>query len=328
MKNWLQSGTSNSDISVVMCTYNGARYLPEQLQSISEQTRLPAEMVVCDDGSSDHTIRILKEYSASAPFSVRIFQNRPRLGSTSNFDKAIRLARGEFIALSDQDDRWVPQKLERLSAILSGRPEAGGVFSDASLIDSNSRSLDGSLFLKHKFTRSQKRAFRADPISVLLRHSVVCGATLMLRATVVQCTPPIPASWVHDGWLAWMVVLNSTLAFSNDRLTEYRVHDGQQLGIGSGHPSGGAVAAQESLRAYYQRVANEFAELLSQVQALHLSNHERVIVEIKSKIAFLLREAALSRISTIRAFELAWLLPQYMRYSRGLGAIRQDAFMQ
>ncbi|HUN83331.1 MAG TPA: glycosyltransferase [Terracidiphilus sp.] len=323
-----ESDKSNRNISVVMCTFNGERYLGEQLQSISEQTMLPAELVVCDDQSSDRTIQILEEFSESVPFSVRIYQNRSRVGSTVNFDHALKLACGELIALSDQDDKWVPHKLERLSTILVGRPDAGGVFSDASLIDSASRPIDGSLFAKHKFTRAKRTSFLADPISILLKHSVVCGATLMLRAAVVRSMPPIPASWVHDGWLAWMVVLNSKLAFSSERLMEYRVHDGQQIGLCPRNTSANTAVNQEPLRTYYQRVANQFAELLNHVEESDLPSRDRFVTEIKEKIAFLQRESSLSRRSTMRALELAWLFPKYMRYSRGLGTIRQDAFMQ
>src|SRR5579863_2954193 len=131
------SGTTGLNISVAMCTYNGGRYLTEQLESIGAQSRLPGELVVCDDHSTDDSIGILRQFQADAPFPVRIIQNALRLGSTRNFDQAIGLCRGEFIALSDQDDRWLPGKLERLAEVLAENPFLGGVFSDANLIDSD-----------------------------------------------------------------------------------------------------------------------------------------------------------------------------------------------
>jgi glycosyltransferase involved in cell wall biosynthesis len=99
------NGAPDLRISVAMCTFNGGRYLEEQLESIGAQTRPPCELVVCDDGSKDGTISILKRFEANAPFPVRIVQNGIRMGSTRNFDQAIGMARGEFIALCDQDDR-------------------------------------------------------------------------------------------------------------------------------------------------------------------------------------------------------------------------------
>src|SRR5260370_31948987 len=91
-------------ISVVMCTYNGHRYLKEQLDSIAQQSRLPAELVVCDDQSTDDTIAILRDFVSQTPFSVRVFQNSVRLGSTRNFAQAIGLACCDLIARCDQYD--------------------------------------------------------------------------------------------------------------------------------------------------------------------------------------------------------------------------------
>src|ERR1700722_5203140 len=115
-------------ISVTMCTYNGGQYLEEQLESIAMQSRMPAELVVCDDQSTDDTLSIVKRFEANAPFAVNVVRNNQRLASTRNFDQAIGLARGELIALCGQDDRWVATKLERLSDVLSENPFLGGVF--------------------------------------------------------------------------------------------------------------------------------------------------------------------------------------------------------
>src|ERR687894_3003245 len=99
--------------SVAMCTYNGARFVAEQLASVAAQTRPPDELVVCDDGSTDETCRLVEEFAARAPFPVRLFVNERNLGSTRNFGRAVALCEGDLVALSDQDDVWHPEKLER-----------------------------------------------------------------------------------------------------------------------------------------------------------------------------------------------------------------------
>ena len=114
-------------ISVALCTYNGGRYLERQLESIALQSRMPCELIVCDDRSTDDTIAILRQFQSDAPFPVQVIQNQFRLGSTRNFDQAIGLSRGEFIALCDQDDLWLPAKLERLCDALVDNPFLGGV---------------------------------------------------------------------------------------------------------------------------------------------------------------------------------------------------------
>lgn len=98
-------------ISVALCTYNGAAFLAGQLDSLHAQSRLPDELVVCDDGSTDATLHILESFAAQAPFSVHIHRNPTTLGACGNFIKAIGLCSGDFIALSDQDDIWQPDKL-------------------------------------------------------------------------------------------------------------------------------------------------------------------------------------------------------------------------
>src|ERR1700761_4532631 len=105
-------GNSGNKISVALCTFNGELFLRQQLASIQQQTRLPDELLVCDDGSSDQTLTIVREFAASAPFPVKLFENEQNLGFAANFERAIRLCEGSLIALCDQDDIWYPTRLQ------------------------------------------------------------------------------------------------------------------------------------------------------------------------------------------------------------------------
>lgn len=107
-----------SDVSVAMATYNGAPHVREQVESILGQTEPPAEIVVCDDGSSDDTIAILEAMAIDSSVPIRIHRNEERLGFSDNFLKAARLTQRRYIAFSDQDDRWEPTKLERSTLAL------------------------------------------------------------------------------------------------------------------------------------------------------------------------------------------------------------------
>jgi len=106
-------------VSVALCTYNGAAYLGEQLDSIVAQSRPPDELVVCDDGSTDGTVGLLQAFVPEAPFPVRLYRNERNRGFAKNFERAISLCTGDFIALSDQDDVWKPEKLARLATALA-----------------------------------------------------------------------------------------------------------------------------------------------------------------------------------------------------------------
>lgn len=103
-------------LSIAMCNYNGAQYLQQQLNSISAQTRLPDELFICDNCSSDTTVEIIYGLSRKAPFPVRLYLNEVNLGTTRNFAKTIGLCEGDVIALSDQDDVWHQDKLLRIDA--------------------------------------------------------------------------------------------------------------------------------------------------------------------------------------------------------------------
>jgi len=109
-------GTGQSGISVAMATYNGARFLEEQLESLAGQTALPGELVVGDDGSDDETPAILERFAAAAPFPVRITRNPARLGYGDNFLAAAERCRGPWIAFCDQDDVWLPHRLGEAAA--------------------------------------------------------------------------------------------------------------------------------------------------------------------------------------------------------------------
>ncbi len=104
-------------VSVAMATYNGAAYLQDQLDTLAAQTRLPDELVVCDDGSTDETLEILERFAAAAPFEVRVVRNPQRLGYGRNFMQAAHLSRGDLIAWCDQDDTWMPAKIASCAAV-------------------------------------------------------------------------------------------------------------------------------------------------------------------------------------------------------------------
>src|ERR1043166_3411462 len=99
-------------LSIALCTYNGAAFLREQLESIAAQTRTPDELVISDDQSTDGTLRLIEEFAETAGFPVRVSVNESNLGTAKNFEKAISLCRGDVIMLSDQDDVWHSDRLE------------------------------------------------------------------------------------------------------------------------------------------------------------------------------------------------------------------------
>ncbi len=219
-------------ISVAMCTYNGSRYLADQLDSIAEQTLAPCELVVCDDGSTDGTLELLDAFSKRVNFPVRIHLNDQNLGPTRNFEKAIGLCVGDIITLADQDDVWLPTKLERIAQVFSAHPQVGMVFTDALLVDSEMRSMKLRLWRSVRFTRLQQRSLHNGGVAnVLLRHNVVTGATMAFRMLHRDKVLPIPQVWSHDAWIALLVSFLSDVEIIREPLVLYRQHSGNQIGV-------------------------------------------------------------------------------------------------
>ena len=141
-------------ISIALATYNGGLYISELLHSISDQTTLPDELIISDDSSTDSTLKIVNEFARNVTFPIKILINKTRLGSTANFEVAIRACSGDIIFPCDQDDIWYPHKIERMYECLMNNPSAGAVFSDADVVDQDLNLLKNSLWsekeLNHK----------------------------------------------------------------------------------------------------------------------------------------------------------------------------------
>ncbi len=320
-------------ISVAICTYNGEKYLPEQLASIAAQTHLPDELVVCDDCSSDSTPEIIKGFAGAAPFSVRFIRNPINLRSTKNFEQAIALCSGDFIALCDQDDVWLPEKLARQLAILESDPSLGGVFSDAELIDASSKPVGKRLWTTFLFTPRDQSRFQAGLwAEVMLKGNVVTGATLMFRASLRPYFMPIPAIWVHDAWIVWMLMAHSKLAFISEPLVQYRLHSGQQIGVDeSALP---ALPLRRRLErgkhaepAKHRAEAAGFEELRRNLLASDEVRNRDTAQRLQKKIAFLRDRAAPYTSRPTQALQLLMRAGDYQRYERSWKSFVRDIVM-
>jgi len=218
-------------LSVAMCTYNGAAYLSEQLESLATQTRLPDEVVICDDSSTDNQTReIVETFSRRAPFPVRLFVNKHNLGSKRSFELAIRRCRGEIIFLSDQDDVWRKDKLAVIEHTFSSSPRTGLVFSDAEIVDEHLVELGG---LWTNFDDAGRTDIEKQNVfKALLRRNLVTGATLAFRPNLRRLVLPIPTDTIfqHDAWIALIIAAVARVTFISEPLIKYRQHPGQQIG--------------------------------------------------------------------------------------------------
>ncbi|HEY9600410.1 MAG TPA: glycosyltransferase [Allocoleopsis sp.] len=191
-------------LSVALCTYNGEQYLQEQLDSIASQTRLPDELVVCDDASTDKTTKIVASFQSKVSFPVRLYLNQENLGLWINRGKAIEYCTGDIIVFCDQDDVCKLNRMEIILSAFSENIEAGYVFSDADLVNENLQSLGATLWkaqqLKHLIKEYKCYSNQAR---ILLKQNLAWGATLAIRSCLKNFVLPIsPFYYMDDSWIA------------------------------------------------------------------------------------------------------------------------------
>ena len=311
-------------LSIAMATYNGERHLAEQLDSILRQSRFPDELVIHDDASDDTTVSIIRDFVMRAPFPVRLKVNRERLGSTRNFEAAIRVCSGEIIFLCDQDDIWSSNKIALIEECFMRDARVGAVFSDAIVSHEDKNLTESRLWDSVRFSYRERTWIAADEAArVLLRHPVVTGATMAFRSSLRELVLPIPDIWVHDAWISLLIGSTSRLAMIPEPLIVYRQHDKNQIGIRRHNKNknkdfasiyGGKALCLELARARLL----EFSD--------HFQNVEQQIFHFDEKLIFLHVRANLP-ISFWHRWSCAMrelVTLRYHRYSMGFESFLDD----
>lgn len=231
--------------SVALCTYNGEKYLQEQLDSIMQQNIPVNEIVVCDDGSTDTTMQILDKYQQKYSGIFRIFSNEENLRSVKNFEKAISLCTNEIIFLSDQDDIWMPNKTEIMLRYFSAHPDIAVLCSNGYGIDGSGRKLDIiTVWDVPQFLRQKK--IDLDYFRMLSYvGNIATGATMAIRRDFRDKLVPFPVKhgFHHDEWMALVASYHNKFDILPNRLISYRVHQDQQVG-GISYPNNQETKSQ------------------------------------------------------------------------------------
>lgn len=204
--------SSPPSISVAMATFNGAAYLPKQLESLALQELRPDELVVCDDGSTDGTIELLEAFARTAPFRVRIHRNESNLGVMRNFEKALSLCEGDIVFLSDQDDVWLPEKIGEVLNVFETAPGALAVINDKLIADENLVPTGATML-------GNIRGFGSPD------GNFVAGCCSAFRREWLRIALPIPEGAIaHDTWLVGLAYRLEVASISEKPLQYYRRH--------------------------------------------------------------------------------------------------------
>lgn len=233
--------------SVAMCTYNGAQFIEKQLRSILNQSMLVDEIVVCDDGSSDETIDIIKQLSINTQIPIRIYVNKTNLGCVRNFEKAISLCKGDIIFLSDQDDIWEQNKVETIIKWFDEHTDKDVVISDAVLIDDKGKLLTNETYFSLYFDEYSRSLYdNGYGVELFANRNRACGATMAIKkevgkylSSIVNNRQYISVLYrcleygiIHDYIMAIKAISEGKLGYIDKVLTQYRQHENQVCGVG------------------------------------------------------------------------------------------------
>ena len=224
---------SRTTVSVAMATFDGARFIDAQLESLAAQTRPPDQLVVSDDDSNDDTCERVERFAERAPFEVQLVRNSERARTTVNFERAIQRCDRDIVFFADQDDVWRPEKIERMVDHFDAHPATGGLFCNGGVVDDDLEPLGYDLWRAQGFHAGEQRMVRrGDAALVFMRHVVAAGNTFAFRGRYLPLVLPFPRlRSVHDAWVAFMVAAVSDFDIMDEDLVAYRLHADNQFGL-------------------------------------------------------------------------------------------------
>lgn len=208
-------------ISVCLATYNGERYIKEQLHSILKQLEKNDEVIVIDDVSTDHTVFVIQQMNDSR---VKLFKNEHNLGPIKSFQKALEMCIGDYIFLSDQDDVWLDEKVHKVLLCFE-QNKAQLVVHDSVVTDVQLNAISNSWnqYNRNRFTNSWFLTVIKNPYT---------GANMAFTRSVMEATVPFPSKIpMHDSWLGgYCQKKGLRIDILPETLSLYRRHDGTVTG--------------------------------------------------------------------------------------------------
>lgn len=219
-------------IDILMATYNGERYLGQQIDSILAQSHQDWQLLIRDDGSDDNTKNIIEDYAARYPDKIRLItDNEGHLGLCLNFAKLLEYADNEYIMFSDQDDVWLPNKIELTLETMKEAEKTHPdkpllVHTDLKVVDSDLKTIADSMWSYHRIFPDI-----SNNLKDLMIRNVVTGCTAMINKKAKEISMPIPEeARVHDWWIAMNVAKQGKIVSVSTPTVLYRQHSANIIG--------------------------------------------------------------------------------------------------
>lgn len=322
-----------------MPTYNGERFVAQQIASIVTQSPPPDELVVSDDGSTDATLECVREAMAGSGVELRLVGGE-HLGLRANVQRVLEACTGDVIVMSDQDDVWLPDRLGAIAAAFED-PAVTLWFSDAELIDAEGARTGARLWDMVGFAPAASTAER--PLRRLLHGVTVTGATMAVRRSVLEVALPLPNVlaerpnlYLHDGWIAVLAATLGTTVAEPRAFTEYRRHDAQTTAAGIAQleqqrdaapapaarstpaPAGALQVDHDRILLVWSRVAEHPAQLFD-------AGDRRTLSELQALYSTRTAPRGWRRSAQIAGH---WARGRYRRYLRGTRTAAADLLLR
>lgn len=327
-------------ISIALCTYNGEAYLREQLDSILAQTVVPDELIVCDDASTDGTMDILDSFKGTCPFPVSIIANTDNVGYLKNFENAITLCCCDIILLADQDDFWLPSKVETIRSSFLEHLTCGYVFSNAELVDEDSRPVGMDLWNSVGFNQRRYKHYVAvdRQLGVMLKGgNFIYGTTLAFRASFKHVLLPIEScsfDCAHDTWIC--LILSALGAYGvavPKSLIQYRQHGKQLAGAGRSNTLAESLKIVCTDKAeYYRCLAETLDNIRMRIQDYKKDGTHRTaaIIQLAEKAEHLRARSLAGSSKGLERLRIVCrelISGRYGRYSRSAKSVLKDLIL-
>ena len=231
--------TGDYKVSVTMITYNGVKYIEEQLTSILEQTRKPDEVIISDDGSIDGSVELIQQiinrYSHSG-INIKLLTDNPNHGIGPNFSWAVQHTTGDIIFSSGQDDIWAEDKIEKVLEVYYQHPNAQVVLTDLAMIDSKGNPYTGNtvqIYIKKDELNNGDIIIldRKEYLSLAETVTLIAGPVLCFNRAIYDLVIPIPINVCEDQWIEFVGLAMNALYYLNKKTTYYRVHDSESNSV-------------------------------------------------------------------------------------------------
>ena len=222
----------NPKIEILMATYNGEKYIGEQINSIINQTYTNWNLLIRDDGSKDKTLNIIKKYEKMDNRIILIRDNKDNLGFVKNFEELLKKSRTEFVMFSDQDDYWLENKIEKYVEVIEKLDKKK--LEKPLLIHSNSYICDKNLkILEEKFIDSNIAGEKKS--KSIFFYYIVQGATVLINRNLIKKVIPFSNNVkLHDRYFHLISEFLGNRIFINESLMKYRQHGNNEIGVSKG----------------------------------------------------------------------------------------------